>query len=187
LTTVDLVRHAHADWTPDENRPLSARGRADASALARRLDGVPVDAIYTSPARRAVETIEPLAWACGLDPAIVEDLRERTSTVPSGVAFEDAVAALWADPDRSVHGSESNRGAAARGRRVVDEVLARHPGGRVVLSTHGNLLALTIGTFDPSFGFGAWRALTFPDVWRLAFRDGVFASRVRLADHVPPA
>ena len=63
LTTVDLVRHAHADWTPDDERPLSARGRADASALARRLAEPAIAAIYSSPARRAMETIEPLAWA----------------------------------------------------------------------------------------------------------------------------
>ncbi|MET0555422.1 MAG: histidine phosphatase family protein [Vicinamibacteria bacterium] len=181
LTTIDLVRHAHADWTPDENRPLSSRGRADASALARRLSEPPIDAICSSPARRAIETIEPLAWACGLAPAIVDDLRERTLVVPSGASFEDAIAAAWASPDVRVGGSESNREAARRGRRVVDDVVARHAGGRVVLSTHGNLLALVLNALDPSFGLEGWRGLSFPDAWRLTFRDGVFAHFARLA------
>ncbi len=180
LTTVDLVRHAHADWTPDEDRPLSARGRIDATTLARALGAPPaIDAIYSSPFRRAIETVEPLAWACGLEPSILDDLRERTLVVPAGASFEDAVAAAWARPDERVGGSESNREAAARGRRVVDDVVARHAGGRVVLSTHGNLLALILGSFDPAFGFDAWRALSFPDVHRLAFRDGVCVRSAR--------
>src|SRR5688572_13520272 len=126
LTTVDLVRHAHSDWTPDEMRPLSARGRVDATSLARVLAAPPVDAIYSSPFRRAIETIEPLAWACGLDPVPVDDLRERTLVVPPGASFEDAIAAAWGSPDVAVGGSESNRDAAARGRRMVDDVVARH-------------------------------------------------------------
>lgn len=187
LTTVDLVRHAHADWTPDEDRPLSSRGRVDALTLARRLTEPTIAGIYSSPYRRAVETIEPLAWACGLEPVLVDDLRERTLVVPAGATFEDAIAAAWAGPNERVGESESNREAARRGRRVIDDVVARHAGARVVLSTHGNLLALTLGTFDPAFGYDAWRALTFPDVWRLTFRDGVFASRARLAEGVPPS
>jgi 2,3-bisphosphoglycerate-dependent phosphoglycerate mutase len=187
LTTVDLIRHAHADWTPHEDRPLSSQGRVDALTLARRLAETPVDAIYSSPHRRAVETIEPLAWACGLDAVLVDDLRERTLVVPSGASFEDAIAAAWGSPDVGVGGGESNRDAAARGRRVADDAVARHAGGRVVLSTHGNLLALVLNALDPAFGIEAWRALTFPDAWRLTFRDGVFAHFARLAGPAPSA
>jgi 2,3-bisphosphoglycerate-dependent phosphoglycerate mutase len=187
LTTVDLVRHAHADWTPDEDRPLSARGRLDATALARALGDPPIDAIYSSPFRRARETIQPLAWACGLEPVIVHELRERTLVVPSGATFEDAVAAAWGSPNEGVGGSESNREAAARGRRVVHDVVARHGGGRLVLSTHGTLLALVLNALDPGFGLEDWRALTFPDAYRLTFRDGVFAHFTRLARAAPTA
>lgn len=187
LTTVDLVRHAHADWTPDENRPLSARGRVDATALARTLAAPPITAIWSSPYCRAIETIQPLAWACGVQPMIDEDLRERTLVVPPGASFEDAIAAAWGSPDVGVGGSESNRDAAARGRRVVDDAVSRHTGGRVVLSTHGNLLALVLNALDPAFGLEDWRALTFPDAYRLTFRDDIFAHCSRLADAAPTA
>jgi phosphohistidine phosphatase SixA len=33
MTTLYLIRHAHADWTPDDGRPLSERGRVGAQAL----------------------------------------------------------------------------------------------------------------------------------------------------------
>ena len=52
-TVAILVRHAHAAWTPDENRPLTAGGLAAAASLAERLAHLPVDAVYASPATRA--------------------------------------------------------------------------------------------------------------------------------------
>jgi 2,3-bisphosphoglycerate-dependent phosphoglycerate mutase len=123
LTTVDLIRHAHADWTPDEDRPLSSRGRVDALTLARRLGETPVGAIYSSPFRRAIETIEPLAWACGLDAVLVDDLRERTLVVPPGASFEDALAAAWGSPDVGVGGSESIRRAAGAWSRTPSHAM----------------------------------------------------------------
>ena len=44
-----LVRHAHAHWTPDEDRPLSARGRRDAERVAGVLCAYPIIALYASP------------------------------------------------------------------------------------------------------------------------------------------
>ena len=41
MTVFYLIRHAHADWTPDEGRPLSERGQRDALRLAECL-GVPL-------------------------------------------------------------------------------------------------------------------------------------------------
>ena len=66
MSTLYLVRHAHAEWTPDENRPLSAQGSEDANRVANTLYVVPISAIYSSPARRARQTIAPLAGRLGL-------------------------------------------------------------------------------------------------------------------------
>lgn len=124
VTTAYLVRHAHAHWQPSEARPLSQQGRAAAGALARAFREAPVTAIYSSPARRAIETIEPLASGLGLRSAIVADLRERELVVPPGTRFEDAVEAAWQNPDRGVSGSESNRAAAARGLRALQQAVS---------------------------------------------------------------
>jgi phosphohistidine phosphatase SixA len=66
-----LIRHAHAgsrsEWDqPDRSRPLSDRGTAQAEAIREALADRPVDRILTSPARRCVQTVEPLAEARGL-------------------------------------------------------------------------------------------------------------------------
>lgn len=76
----------------------------------------------------------------------------------------------WRHPALASPGSESNVLAADRGVRALRRVLAEQEGRGVVVSTHGNLLALILNRFDPCYGLGTWRSLTFPDVCALTFR-----------------
>ena len=70
-----LVRHAHADpGDPDELRPLSARGRAEARALAERLAAVAPTAVLASPLLRARETAAAIADAAGAELRVDERL-----------------------------------------------------------------------------------------------------------------
>ena len=59
-----LVRHAHADsGDPDELRPLSARGREEARALAEELAADAPELVLTSPLLRARDTAAAIAKA----------------------------------------------------------------------------------------------------------------------------
>ncbi|MFZ9325595.1 MAG: SixA phosphatase family protein, partial [Ilumatobacteraceae bacterium] len=67
---VYLVRHAKAgsrnDFDGDDReRPLTNSGRRQAAALATRLAALSPSIIMSSPYRRCVETLEPLAVAIG--------------------------------------------------------------------------------------------------------------------------
>jgi phosphohistidine phosphatase SixA len=79
-----LVRHAWAGdrdaWEGDDReRPLDERGSMQADALVERSRAFPIEAIFSSPARRCLETVEPLARARGLEieqrPELSEDLQ----------------------------------------------------------------------------------------------------------------
>lgn len=67
-----LIRHAKSDRDafrgPDADRPLAPRGERDAPDMARRLAGrlEALDALYSSPARRARDTAGHFAAAFGL-------------------------------------------------------------------------------------------------------------------------
>jgi 8-oxo-dGTP diphosphatase len=66
-----LVRHARAgersEWQGDDReRPLDRRGVEQAEALVGLLEQLPVAAIYSSPYRRCIQTVEPLASKRGL-------------------------------------------------------------------------------------------------------------------------
>jgi 8-oxo-dGTP diphosphatase len=84
---VYLVRHAHAgnrsSWAGDDAaRPLSPKGRQQATALLEWLADRPITRVLSSPAARCTETVAPLADAFGLevevDPRLAEGEGTRT-------------------------------------------------------------------------------------------------------------
>jgi 2,3-bisphosphoglycerate-dependent phosphoglycerate mutase len=180
MSTFYMVRHAHAEWTPDENRPLSAQGRADAGRVADILQRYPICAIYCSPYMRARQTIAPLAARLDLLVQTEPDLRERRLGDPAAEDFLQAVEAAWSDPSFAHPGGESNIAAQRRGLAAVQRLRERHPQGHVVLSTHGNLLALIVQGFAPEADYEFWRSLTMPDVYSLSLDCGDRAEIRRL-------
>ena len=67
MKTIILVRHAKSSWDDfslkDEERPLTDRGKKNAPDMAKRLlkKKIPIDAILSSPAKRAKSTAEYFA------------------------------------------------------------------------------------------------------------------------------
>jgi 2,3-bisphosphoglycerate-dependent phosphoglycerate mutase len=182
MTTVYLVRHAHSDWSPDDGRSLSVRGRTSAAALDELLAPAPIAAIYSSPAKRALETVELLTRRLRLEPIVLDDLRERELVVAPGLDFEAAVQAAWRSPTTAVSGSESNAVAQGRGLAAIRKIINEQSGRQVVVATHGNLLALILNGFKPALGFDFWRTLTFPDVYELRFQRTALVNLRRVWD-----
>jgi phosphohistidine phosphatase len=82
-----LVRHAEAaSGSPDELRPLTTEGRAQARSLGERLraEGVEPSAVLTSPLLRARETGALVARELGATTTVDERLAPGAS--PEGVA-----------------------------------------------------------------------------------------------------
>ncbi|MEO6196405.1 MAG: phosphoglycerate mutase family protein [Thermoanaerobaculia bacterium] len=85
LDNIYLVRHTEkADFWPDEIdsfRPLSPTGVARAEALAKRLEGAEIAAVYASRTTRALATAMPLAQAAHI-PVVADD----ASTKPDAMS-----------------------------------------------------------------------------------------------------
>jgi alpha-ribazole phosphatase len=90
-----LIRHAEPDESVRGRSygsldvPLSAAGRQQAEALVQALEDVEIDAIFTSPLRRAHETAAPLATARRLQPVAHEGLRELSFGELEGRTYAD--------------------------------------------------------------------------------------------------
>ncbi len=69
---VILVRHAERAAEPAGDPALTPAGEQRAQALAQALAGLRVNAIVTTPLRRARDTAAPLAKALGVTPQVVE-------------------------------------------------------------------------------------------------------------------
>jgi 2,3-bisphosphoglycerate-dependent phosphoglycerate mutase len=180
MSTFYLVRHAHAHWTADENRPLSAQGYKDAHRVADILQKYPIGAFYSSPFQRARQTIAPLAARLNLPVHIEPDLRERRLGNSVTRNFFKAVEETWHTPSFAHPAGESNAAAQERGLAIVSRLRKRHVAEHVVLSTHGNLMALILQGFDPSIDFAFWKALTMPDIYALNFGQAGKVSMRRL-------
>jgi 8-oxo-dGTP diphosphatase len=77
-----LVRHAWAGdrkhWEGDDReRPLDERGRVQAVELVDKLASFRIDEILSSPYRRCIDSVQPLAEARGLDLELRDDLGEE--------------------------------------------------------------------------------------------------------------
>jgi 8-oxo-dGTP diphosphatase len=95
-----VVRHVKAGdrsrWEgPDDERPASKPGRAQAAALADRLEHEGVTALISSPSLRCVQSVEPLADRIGLKVEVDERLAEDSP-------LAEVLAVISDVPDRAV-------------------------------------------------------------------------------------
>jgi 8-oxo-dGTP diphosphatase len=117
--TILVLRHVDAGdraaWDGDDrSRPVSPAGLRQAIALVDTLADRPVTAVLSSPYRRCVQSVEPLAAATG---AVIEEVDELAEGAPF-----DAV-------DRLLR--------TAQGR-------ARETGGAVVVCSHGDVIGMLV-------------------------------------------
>ena len=78
-----LVRHGENDYVKKGRLAgrlpgvhLNDKGREQAQAVAEKLSGAAIKAVYSSPMERAMETAEPIAKALGLDVVVRQGLIE---------------------------------------------------------------------------------------------------------------
>jgi broad specificity phosphatase PhoE len=158
MTELVLVRHGETVWHA-ENRyagrsdiPLTERGHEQAETLARWAVEAGLDAVITSPLRRAHDTARPTCAALGLDARVDERLVEVDFGKGEGLtreemheAFPDARAAFLERPaSRPLPGGESGADAVARAAPALAEAAHAHPDGRVLVVAHQTLLRLLL-------------------------------------------
>jgi 2,3-bisphosphoglycerate-dependent phosphoglycerate mutase len=138
-----LIRHGlpvRSDTTADA--PLADEGHAQAQALAQWLACEPIDALYSSPMRRAVQTAEPLAAARGLPLQLLDGVAEYDRTHGRYIPMEDL---KHADPQawRKIMSGQAVDDLAGFRQTVVQAlqgVIASHPGQTVAVACHGGVI-----------------------------------------------
>ncbi|MBN2474218.1 MAG: histidine phosphatase family protein [Pirellulales bacterium] len=154
---VYCVRHGESRYNAEgriqgqSDVPLSDLGRRQGEAVAAALAELPIEAIYVSPLRRALQTAEPLAKALRLeiqtDPRLKEvHAGEFQDRLRSEIEREHPeVMARWrsGDPDFGLPGGETRRNLMRRGEEVFDEI-RRADCQQVVVVAHGGLLVAAL-------------------------------------------
>ncbi len=170
-----IVRHCAATGQ-DPAAPLTPAGQAQALVLAERLAPTGIDYVVSSPFRRALDSIAPLAQRLSL--GVDQDARlvERVLSTAVLPDWQEHLRVSFTDLDRCLPGGESSRVAQARAVAAVDAILSRAASTPLLVS-HGNLITLLLQHFDPRFGFDTWRTLTNPDVYLLTWAPQVATIR----------
>ncbi len=162
-TTLLFVRHGSTLWTTPPSRyqgrtdlPLSVRGRREAWQLADRLFPVRLDAIYSSPLRRARETAIPLAddrqMSLETDDRLIElSYGEWEGKRHSEVQENDAATlSAWAAGTSAPPGGESRISLLRRVSDFLNDVVGQ---GTVAVVAHKEVIraaAIGLGLLHPA-------------------------------------
>ena len=145
-----VLRHATLDEEselPNLKRPLTKLGHRQAEALVSYLSSLNIDAVYTSPYRRAKDTVQPFCEHAGITAKVRKDL---------GESAED----------------EDLAKVKTRMIKIINGIARKHPGGRALVCTHGGCLWGLITYFDESFGPENYKKIKSPEMRRIVYTDG---------------
>ena len=163
--TIDLFPHLDAGdktkWPGDQNqRPLTELGRRQAQALAGALATEPVDALYSSPALRCRQSIEPLAERFALAITVLTGLGEFEAwSTPEG----------WEGWGSGPDGPFVGAFAAGTALAALEQIRSGHPAGRVIACSHGHIIPAFVAFLSAAHGLasgplqhrGQWYRLRF--------------------------
>jgi len=139
-----VAHEPHSSHAVDNDRPLFEEGGLAADNLAATFAHRRIGAVFSSPSRRATQTVEPTAEAHGLELHIVSDLRERRVSGDDlePAAFREALERSRTDPSFSLPGGESATDVLDRALRAMTRIHSETPNGIAVAATHGGIISI---------------------------------------------
>ena len=167
MTTVYFIRHAQSDSSVREDaiRPLTEKGLSDCALVTEFLRDKKIDAVLSSPYKRAVDTVSGFAEAAGLKLQTVEDFRERRF----GSAWIDDFKAFfkeqWADFSSRQPDGESLHEVQTRNIAALNKTLTRHKDKNIAIGTHGTALSAIINHYDNTYGYEDFMAMAYIMPW----------------------
>ena len=175
MTELYFVRHAEPDYSnhDDMSRPLTEKGLRDRLLAAQFLTERNITAVYSSPFKRAVDTVQPLADRLKLPVIADDDFRERRVDSVWVDDFDAFSRQQWADFDFRLTDGETLRTVETRNLAALHRVLNKHSDTAVAIGSHGTALSTLIHHYDSRFGYDAFKKIQklMPWVVRFSFEN----------------
>ncbi|MEH7386413.1 histidine phosphatase family protein [Bacillus sp. JJ1521] len=176
MKAIYMIRHCEAEGQEPE-ACLTEKGQKQAVELATFFNNRNVDRIISSPFKRAIQTIQPLANELSIDIETNPLLAERVLSSTNMPDWFEKLKATYEDFDLTYEGGESSREAANRIIEVVDDVL-KSDGEHIIIVSHGGLMSLLLNHYNKNFGFEQWVTLSNPDVYVLKQGQQITLERI---------
>lgn len=177
-TTFYFIRHAEPndDNHDDVTRELTEKGIVASQALIEAFASIPIDKCYSSPYKRSVDTILPLAKSRGMKIITLSDLRERKLSDEWVKNFNEIAQKQWEDFNFKLSNGESLQEVQERNIKALNHMLSESQNQTVVIGTHGTALSTIINDYKPEFRYEAFNAIkhVFPWVVKFEFEGEVF-------------
>ncbi|MFB0546030.1 MAG: MSMEG_4193 family putative phosphomutase [Anaerolineae bacterium] len=159
MTQLLLIRHGLNDWVGDRLAGwtpgvyLNEEGRRQAEALAQRLASLPIEAVYSSPLERAIETAEVIAAPHGLKVQVREGIGETRYGEWTGRSMEDlAKLDIWTaiqfyPSGVRFPGGETMREVQARAVAELEVIREAHPEATVAAVSHADVIKVAVAHY----------------------------------------
>jgi broad specificity phosphatase PhoE len=183
-----LIRHGQTDWNAEHrwqghsDVPLNQVGVTQATSLAKRLAGRPINAVYSSDLKRAAMTAEILGRSLNLEPILDAAWRERDVGAFAGLTNAQVQAAYPEEWEAMRQGRINPPGGepytqlSRRVTRAYERLLVEHYEGEVAVVSHGGALYTLISFI---LGFGADR------IGRFSLNGNTGLSIIEVEEHGP--
>lgn len=183
-----FIRHGQTDFNLEHRLqgalpvPLNACGRSQAQALADFLKSVPIDAIYTSPRSRALETAQIIGAVLGQDVCEDERLAEIAFGDFEGHTFAEVKSLFplayrkWESGYRPyrVPGGESRLDVQRRMQATWDDITSATDGETVAIVGHSSAMMILFASMFAQLPVKAMKNTSittldrFEDTWQIS-------------------
>jgi probable phosphoglycerate mutase len=160
MNTIYLVRHGEntANLTKEFSHrlidySLTPKGIVQARQTGEFFKDKRIDAIYSSPLKRAIETAAIIGQAIGVRPVIMEQFREVNVGLLEGLgggpenwATHDSIVRAWFEgqPELMFPEGENYHMLLERMRSGVEQVLRDQDGKNIIIVGHGGIFTFTL-------------------------------------------
>jgi len=188
MTTIMLIRHGDTDWNVEEifrgraDVELNQTGIAQAQALASHLESVPMEAVYSSPLKRALKTAQIIASSNKISVIPSQELIDidygKWQGLPSRVV-KDQYKTLYEEWLKKPHlveipGGETLKDVRKRTLRLINQIVTRHEGTVAAIShrvVHKVIICTLLGLGISHF----WNIkLDTCGITTFVYKDGIF-------------
>ena len=180
MTTVYFIRHAEPNYNNrnDAQRELSAKGLIDRTLVTAFLKDKHIDAVFSSPFKRAIDTVHDFADTYGFNITIIDDFRERQIDSIWIDDFEAFSKKQWDDFTYKLSDGECLREVQERNIRALEGLLETHPERNLIVGSHGTAISTIVNYYDKSFNYDSFNQIRFLMPWivKLSFNEKVLVN-----------
>ncbi|WP_270641951.1 histidine phosphatase family protein [Paraclostridium sordellii] len=155
MNKIYFVRHAKPDFSvhDDLTRPLTDKGIIDSKNICEFLKEKSINKIYSSPYKRAIDTLKELAQNLNIKIEVVDDFRERKISNIWIEDFNKFSKSQWENFEYKLNDGESLNEVQSRNIKALHKILNENSNQNIVIGTHGTALSTIINYYDKTFDY----------------------------------